>query len=158
MTAKKIKFILAAIWVYVLVIYVSLLTKVQPRRVESFLAFSGLIICYLIISASYFFVFKGIRKQRKIQPASQSSNIQQKTEHELAKTIAIIIIIFTISWAPMGYTLFVHQDVEILGNYHYLPHWVATVGMGTAVINPLIYFGRKQAFRDAARALVCKTT
>jgi len=107
-------------------------------------------------------VFLGIKKQQRvgtanINEASTASFTrgQQAIERELAKTIAIIITFFSLSWTPLSYTMIAHPDFETYANTHSpLPHWAATVGMATAVVNPLIYFVRKKEYCKAACAVL----
>lgn len=156
-TAKRIKFVIAFIWVVASVCFICMTARAISQDFFTKAAFSMLTLCYFVIIISYLFVFFGIRKQKRTIASNRVDSVatrQHITEKELAKTISIIIVVFSVSWAPLGYTMIRYSNFETFANSNALIHWAATVGMTTAVVNPLIYFGRKKAYREAALAVL----
>lgn len=153
-SARKIKVVILLIWMSAIIGFVCITKRLISQDLFAKAAFTILVVCYLIIIVCYVLVFWGIKKQKKVIASNTEANNtalrQQVVEGKLAKTIAIIITVFSISWAPLGYTMLQHSDFETFANTNPLIHWAATVGMATAVINPLIYFGRKKEYRNAA--------
>lgn len=156
-TTNRIKSIILLIWAGAVLTFICMATKIISQDFFTKASFSILTLFYLVILISYLFVFLGIKKQNRAIANDRTNSVsirQQITEKELAKTIAIIIIVFSFSWAPLGYTMIRYSNFETLASRNPLIHWAATVGMTTAVANPLIYFGRKKEYREAAVAIL----
>lgn len=80
---------------------------------------------------------------------------RRESEKRAAKTIAVVIALFTLSWVPYGYVLV--SDPEQNVNSFYI--WAVTVGLSNSAVNPIVYFFSNKAFRKSSkqtlRSLFC---
>ena len=108
----------------------------------------GLFSCYFFIISSYSMIFIRLRKQKKVRATLQArQQADNRTQKRLAKTVGIIIGIYTLSWLPLGYVVITSNQQ----NYNQvLASWAFSVGGVNSSINALIYFYRNPQFRKAA--------
>ena len=152
MTGSRAKGLIALQWI-VAVIAIGLLWILEASSaVFTAVILTVLLTCYIIIISSYSIIFIRLRKQRKVrtklQPRQQADN---RTQKRLAKTVGMIIGIFTLSWLPMGY-VFITSNQK---NYNQvLTSWTFSIGGLNSSVNALIYVYRTQQFRKATLKLL----
>ena len=158
MTGSRAKGLIANQWI-VAVIAIGLLWILEASSaVFTAVILTVLLTCYIIIISSYSIIFIRLRKQRKVrtklQPRQQADN---RTQKRLAKTVGMIIGIFTLSWLPMGF-VFITSNQK---NYNQvLTSWAFSIGGLNSSVNALIYIYRNQQFRKATLKLLkrCRKT
>ena len=133
---------------------------------------TGLCVTYLVIFLCYSMIYSKIRKQNSIRDELQGSNHRNSTrsvrvgglrssissyshkkERKLALTMALVIVIFTCSWAPLGYVVLAarHQTFD-----YSTVIWAVTVGFANSAINPVLYFFRSEEYRNASKRLLAR--
>lgn len=75
---------------------------------------------------------------------------RRESERRAAKTIAVVIALFTLSWVPYGYVLVTDPEQNI--NTFYV--WAVTIGLTNSSVNPLVYFFSNNAFRKNSKRLL----
>lgn len=160
MTEAKAKASIGAIWIVSVTTGITQGLRVFTDKAESIITITAVVMCYIIIIICYIFMFVTIRGQRKVHQDLASRrktvvNIRRKTERELAKTIGLIIGVFTLTWSPITYTVAASPYMDRKGGDGLEPHWALAVGMASAVFNPLIYFFRSREFRKALKEGIC---
>ena len=160
MTPRKVKTIIFFIWLLAILTSVTAGFHLFKRRV---LSFSGIVLVYLVILVSYGTILREVKKQTQIRaqiaPNLRPLNNTQRTrELRLAKTTALVIGIFTLSWSLFGYTM-VSPPKELKASVYdttwgHLFMWGKTLGFMSTAINPVIYFYRSSSLRNSAKTLL----
>lgn len=153
----------------------------KDTRLSSLLILIGLAGCYGVILTSYGILLLRTRKHFKVNnvmtlTVSQIENtkganspsaervFEQRTalaitkkrresEKRTAKTIAVVITAFTLSWVPFGYVLV--SDPEQHVNSFYI--WAVTIGLSNSAVNPIIYFFSSKDFRESSKRILRST-
>ena len=148
----------------------------KDTRLSSLLILIGLAGCYGVILTSYGILLLRTRKHFKVNnvmtlTVSQIENtkgaervFEQRTalamtkkrresEKRTAKTIAVVIAAFTLSWVPYGYVLV--SDPEQHVNSFYI--WAVTIGLSNSAVNPIIYFFSSKDFRESSKRILRST-
>ena len=109
---------------------------------------TGIFSCYFFIISSYTIIFIRLKKQKKVRTTLQAhQQADNRTQKRLAKTVGIIIGVYTLSWLPLGYVF-----ITSIGQRYnqVLASWAFAVGGVNSSVNALIYFYRNPQFRQAA--------
>lgn len=124
------------------------------------------IIPFTIITISYVRIFLVARIQaRRIAAEHRSVSPESKRNTKAAKTVAIVILIFTLSWLPL--LVFCALEFRHVSFYSVCDNLrsrfrfaaVAVVlAFTSSVWNPLIYTLRYKKFRQAFKRIICKIT
>ncbi|KAJ7379964.1 hypothetical protein OS493_012726 [Desmophyllum pertusum] len=159
MTSSKLKAILLFIWLFSLVL--PILEVVLPRQGPSFLVLrhlrnTGIVSCFVAIASS------GLVTLINVQCASSRiSNLQEnggnnhmyadlrERNKKVAKTIALIVVVFSICWIPVTYV-----SARFVENYSMLHFWTVILGLANSAVNPCIYFYRQRSYRQALKVLL----
>ena len=151
--SSGLKILLITSWA--LPITVAISNVVIPANFHQAKAFLGL----GVFGASYLTVFlfyslivislvKRRKEKKKLRMHSSNNTSQQSVEIRVAFTLAVVIAVFTASWAPLVSTLFAAGKpmVEILGVAHL---WIGTLALSNSAMNFVIYGSRMRNFRQA---------
>ena len=88
--------------------------------------------------------------KKKRESETQAAKKRRESEKRAARTIAVVIVLFTLSWVPYGYVLVSDPEQNI--NSFYL--WAVTVGLINSALNPVVYFFSNKAFRKSSKRLL----
>ena len=183
LTQRRIFATLSIIWGVPSFLGITGLIAGKGTRLSSLLILIGLAGCYGVILTSYGILFLRTRAHFKVNnvmtlTASQF-NIENKksanspgagrvseqrtalavtkkrreSEKRTAKTIAVVITIFTLSWVPYGYVL--ASDPEQHVNSFYI--WAVAIGLTNSAVNPVIYFFSSKDFRESSKRILRST-
>ncbi|KAJ7380621.1 hypothetical protein OS493_009089 [Desmophyllum pertusum] len=157
MTSSKMKGILLFIWLASLIL--PILEVVLPRHSSSFLLHlrhSGIASCFVAIVTS------GLVTLINVQCASSRiSDLQEnggnshmyadlrERNKKVAKTIGLIVVVFSICWIPVTYI-----DARFVEHYSMLHLWTTMLGLANSAVNPCIYFYRHRSYRQALKVLL----
>lgn len=148
-----LKILLITSWV--LPITVAISNVVIPAHFHQVKAFLGLgifgtsyLTMFLFYSLIVISLFKRRKEKKQLRTHSPSDTSQASLEIRVAFTLAIVIVVFTGSWAPLVSTLFAAGKplVETLGVAHL---WIGTLALSNSAMNFVIYGSRMRNFRQA---------
>lgn len=183
LTQTRILTTLAIIWGVPSILGITGLLAGKGTRLSSILILTGLAGCYGVILTSGVLLFLRTRAHFKVNnvmtltvsqfefenknsanSASAGRVSEQRTalaiakkrresEKRTAKTIAVVITVFTLSWVPYGYVLV--SDPEQHVNSFYI--WAVAIGMTSSAVNPIIYFFSSKDFRESSKRVLRST-
>ena len=78
---------------------------------------------------------------------------RRESEKRTAKTIGVVITVFTLSWVPYGYVLV--SDPEQHVNSFYI--WAVAIAMTNSAVNLVIYFFSSKDFRESSKQVLRST-
>ena len=148
-----LKILLITSWA--LPITVPVLIAVIPANFPQVTAFIGLGIfgtSYLTVFLFYSLIVISLMKRRlrskQLRIHSSNDTSQPSVEIRVAFTLAIVIAVFTVSWAPLVTTLFATGKplVKIQGVAHW---WIGTLALSNSAMNFVIYGSRMRNFLEA---------
>ena len=148
-----LKILLITSWA--LPITVPILIAVIPANFSQAKAFIGLGIfgtSYLTVFLFYSLIMISLIKRRlgskQLRMHSSNDTSQPSVEIRVAFTLAIVIAVFTVSWAPLVTTLFATGKplVKIQGVAHW---WIGTLALSNSAMNFVIYGSRMRNFHEA---------
>lgn len=84
--------------------------------------------------------------KKKRESDTQAAKKRRESEKRAARTIGVVIALFTVSWVPYGYVLVSDPEQNI--NSFYV--WAVTVGLTNSAVNPVVYFFSNKAFRKSS--------
>ena len=157
-TFTMVKVVLVITWIKSLIL--PLLQIFYPLSLlTSYFQTLGVGVCYFAITISGVLTLRKVRaNSRQIGSLhlnqgrnSIAADLQQRNK-QVAKTIAIVVAVFTLCWIPFAVGIRLHSD-----NNLYL--WFATSGFANSTVTPWIYFYRQANYRQALKMLLgsCKT-
>ena len=148
-----LKILLITSWA--LPITVPVFIAVIPVNFPQVTAFIGLGIfgtSYLTVLLFYSLIVISLMKRRlgskQLRIHSSNDTSQPSVEIRVAFTLAIVIAVFTVSWAPLVTTLFATGKplVKIQGVAHW---WIGTLALSNSAMNFVIYGSRMRNFLEA---------
>lgn len=123
----------------------------SDRRVYPLFAAGVLLSMYVVIVLCYCLIFQTVRKQSRLRAELQiHQNASSDSDKRLSKTVALVIGIFTLFWAP--FVLYVIVKPE--HNFGSVYVWIVTLGLSNSGINHFIYFFRSGVFRKSLRDII----
>lgn len=180
LTRRRILATLAIIWGVPSFLGITGLMAGKGTRLSSILIFIGLAGCYGVILTSYGILFLRTRAHFKVnnvvtltvsqfeienkeganspsagrvsekRTAMAITKKRRESEKRTAKTIAVVITVFTLSWVPYGYVLV--SDPEQHVNSFYI--WAVAIGLTNSAVNPVIYFFSSKDFRESSKRIL----
>ena len=159
-TKTKAKIVTAIIWMASLTLPL-LEIFYHGSALAKYLQTVGVVCCYSIIVVGGIFTVRHVRaKSRQIVSLHQDQGTSHLTaslnqrNKQVAKTIALVVFVFTLCWIPIAYLTGI--EINEARNYR-VYFWFATVGLANSIVNPLIYFYRQPNYRKALKSLLgCK--
>jgi len=148
-----LKILLTTSWA--LPITVPILISVIPTNFPQAKAFIGLGIfgtSYVIVFLFYSLIVISLVKRRigrkQLRMHSSNDASQPSVEIRVAFTLAIVIAVFTVCWAPLVTALFATGKplVKIQGVAHM---WIGTLALSNSAMNFVIYGSRMRNFHEA---------
>lgn len=183
LTRRRILTTLAIIWGVPSILGITGLMAGKGTRLSSLLILTGLAGCYGVILTSYAILllrtrahFKvnnvmtltvsqfeienkksanspGVERVSEQRTAQAITKKRRESEKRTAKTIAVVITVFTLSWVPHGYVLV--SDPEQHVNSFYI--WAVAIGLTNSAVNPVIYFFSSKDFRENSERILRAT-
>jgi len=148
-----LKILLITSWA--LPITVPILISVIPANFPQATAFIGLgifgtsyVTVFLFYSLIVISLFKRRLGSKQLRMHSSNDTSQQSVEIRVAFTLAIVIVVFTASWAPLVTALFATGKplVKFKGVSHM---WIGTLALSNSAMNFVIYGSRMRNFHEA---------
>lgn len=136
----------------VLALVLEVILKSSKREnLRSYLQATVVIICYFVITISCILTCVALKK--RVVPVENLQTSQQDRESlemskRLAKTVVLIVCIFTACWVPFGF-----YSLKSPGNLQGIYLWLATVGLINSSLNSVVYFFRHKRYRQTLRRL-----
>ena len=159
-TVSKAKIAIAMTWIKSLTLPL-LETFYTGSALAKFLQVIGLACSYSIIIVSGIFTIRNVRaNSRQIASLHQdqgtsrlAAGLSQRNK-QVAKTIALVVVVFTLCWIPFAYLTGIEISEDRNDRIYF---WFATVGLANSTVNPWIYFCRQPNYRKALKSLLrCK--
>ena len=155
-TFTKVKIILAKTWAESLILPVLVVFYRESTPVK-YLQTLGVGACYSMILVSGFLTIRNVRANslrigalHQDQQTSRITAEMSQRNKQVAKTIALVVVLFTLFWIPIAFVISVRiPDPE--GRVYF---WLATLGLANSSVNPWIYFYRQSNYRNALKALL----
>ena len=159
-TLTKAKILIAKTWIESLILPI-LVTFYRESTIAKFLQTIGVVYCYSIIVISGIFTIRYVRaSSRQIRSLHQDQGASRLTadltqrNKQVAKTIALVVFLFTLCWIPIAFIIGIEIDADRNGRIYF---WFATLGLANSTVNPWIYFYRQPNYRKALKSLLgCK--
>ncbi|XP_078352200.1 kappa-type opioid receptor-like [Oculina patagonica] len=156
MTITKLKVVLLIIWVESLLL--PILQALYPKSlVLWYLPSCSVIFCFIIISVCSVLTILNVRRSssrihdlHQNQDGGRISAEMLQRNKQVAKTTALIIILFVFSWTPFAVIRLSKRSLA----YYSLGFWFATLGYANSTVNPCIYFYRHRNYRQALKAII----
>ena len=156
MTSSKLKMVLALVWLASSIIPALELIFRGHRLFLLRLISSGTITCYAAIVMSGIVTFINVRyRSSKIRKLHQNQNNLQicgdlrERDKQVAKTIALIVALFSLFWVPA-----IIFSAMFLDHYTTLHFWSGLLGLANSAVNPCIYFYRQRNYRQAFKEMM----
>ena len=150
-TRGRIVSILAFSWLFS-IIYGVLATFDAHAEFTAIFATAATTASYVVITVCYVRIFVVVSRQKQVQPALQvNSHHLQAAEKQLAKTMALVIGVFTICFAPLTVARLTSSKLTH-GTLH---DALMALALSHSVTNPLIYFYRSKDYRTAFKRIIC---
>ena len=159
-TVSKAKIAIAITWIKSLTLPL-LETFYTGSALAKFLQVIGLACSYSVIIVSGIFTIKNVRaNSRQVGTLHQdqgtsrlAADLSQRNK-QVAKTIALVVVVFTLCWIPIAYLTGIEIGEDRNNRIYF---WFATVGLANSTVNPWIYFCRQPNYRKALKSLLrCK--
>lgn len=154
MTFTKLKLILLKIWVDSLLF--PILQAFYPySTVLWYVPTGSVIFCFVIIFTCSVLTILNVRRNSiRINNLHQnqdggriSADIRQRNK-QVAKTTALIVILFVLSWTPFVVIRLLDRSA-----YYSLGFWFASLAYANSSMNPCIYFYQHRSYRQALKAI-----
>lgn len=162
MTRGK-KIVLVIVWVLACVY--SALRLTVDKKITSYLTTAVFGFCYVEMIVCYVVVYYQVFKQRKILADSRhrntrnntTENLQDQTEsnsteRRFARTIVMVLVVFTAGWSFLFYLRLTQPEVD----YGILYNTARTVALSASAINPLLYCFNNREYRRAFKTILMK--
>ena len=161
MTSSKLKTVLLFIWHASLILPILEVVFQRENLSDSVLVVKqlqrlGVLICYFAIVTSAMVTFIIVRcSSSKIANLNNEGSRNRtlaglrERNKQVAKTIASVVVAFSICWVPIIYI-----GARFIDNYSVLHFWGVLPGFANSAVNPCIYFYRQKSYRQAFKALV----
>ena len=148
-TRERIRIILGISWTCS-VIY-GVIAAFDANAVFTMVNTSTIAVCYVVIIACYAKIFFVVWRQKKIQPELHISQHQsQAVEKQVAKTMALVIGVFTLCFAPLTVVR------QTLGRTAHgaLHDGLLLLELSHSAMNPFLYFYRFKDYRAVLKTLL----
>lgn len=132
------------------IIYCVLRLTINMKATSYFTVIAGAL-CYVTIIACYtVIIIKVCTRKTENLRSSRGSRAEEAVERRVTVTIAIVVLVFTISWVPIMYlrSAYAGSNVGIAYN------WARTVALSNSALNPWIYCFRAVEFRKTYKKLL----
>ena len=156
MTSSMLRNVLASVWIVSPVIPVLEGFDFAQNEILVRLNTAGIVVCLFAIVMSGV-VTVGIVKHRSTkirnvrgsQSKLQVSACLRKRDQQVAKTIALVVALFSLCWVPILTVTVVLPDHYT--NFHF---WAGFWGLANSALNPSLYFYRQKNYRQAFRDII----
>lgn len=158
-TSTRVKIIVAKTWIESFALPL-LVVFFRDAAATKYLQTLGVVGCYSVILGSGFLTVKNVRTNsmqigtlHSDQGSSRTTADLSQRNKQVAKTIAIVVILFTLCWIPIAFVI----SLEIPDPEGRVYFWFAVLGLANSSVNPWIYFYRQSNYRNALKKLLgCK--
>ena len=163
MTPAKVKTVIIIIWFLSIVAGFFEGFKILTRQACFLVTLSAIVLVYLVILVSYGIIFKEVKKQTKVRAqivasAPQQNFAQRASDQKLAKTIVLVIGVFSVCWSIFTYSM-LNPPIKFNAKVYHTTWgrwymWGTTFTFTSTAANPVIYFYRNSSLRIAAKTLL----
>ncbi|XP_068696380.1 alpha-1A adrenergic receptor-like [Montipora foliosa] len=156
MTSSKLRNLLVFIWIVSPVI--PILEAFGFRYSEFFMRvkIAGVFVCLFAIDMSGIVTVINVKhkssKIRNLQGSERKSQVSAglaKRDKQVAKTIALVVFLFSLCWVPILIISAIFPD-----RYTKLHFWTGFLSLANSALNPCIYFYRQHNYRQAFREII----
>ena len=152
-TMRRFKIAVAIAWT-IPTIY-GVLRMTINRKVTSYFTVIAAALCFVTIISCYtLIVIKVWNRKPEMLRSSTYGHARQSASHLVERrvtvTIAIVVVVFTISWVPLMYLRSAYASSNVGVAYN----WARTVALSNSAMNPWIYCFRMTEFRDTYKKLM----
>lgn len=152
-TTRLMRPVLLVYWFSLSLIVPVLDAVVEDKFVYICYILSGIAVKFSVVIISYSIIFITVKRQnslrkRDLQDYRQAAS--REKEKRLAKTIGLVIGLFTLFWLPFVLLI----ALEPSKNYGIAYITGVTASLANSAINPVIYFYRNSSFRQALKNIV----
>ena len=159
-TFTKVKIVIAKNWIESLILPL-LEAFYTGSTIAKLIQTIGVICCYSVIVVSGIFTIRNVRaSSRQIgtlhrdQGTSRLTADLSQRNKQVSKTIALVVVLFTLFWIPIAFIIGIEIDTDRNGRLYF---WFAALGLANSSVNPWIYFYRQSNYRNALKSLLgCK--
>ena len=111
--------------------------------------------CSVVVTACYLHIFVVVWRQRRSQTELQRSQYQsQALEKQVAKTMALVIGVFVLCFAPLT----IARQTVSKTSHGALHDGLLLLALSHSAVNPVIYFLRFRDYRAALKIILyCKS-
>jgi len=164
MTTKKVNILLLSTWFCGTLIGIWEGMKLFPRQGCFYATIIFIAIVYLIIITSFTILLGKVKRQDRVRAAMISTNqhinnSQRKRDQKLAKTVGLVIGVFTVSWCLLAYAmLFPPLEIapSLLGTWGHFFLWGVCLSFTSTAIDPFIYFFQNSSMKNSAKSLISR--
>lgn len=154
-TRARIRIVLGISWSLSLIYGVTAAFDASAVFITLF-ATASTIACNVVITGCYAKIFFIVWRQKKIQPELHISQHQSHAmEKQVAKTMALVVGVFTLCFAPLTVT----RQTLSRTTHGALHDGLLLLALSHSAMNPVIYFYRFKDYRAVLKTLLrCKTS
>lgn len=148
-TTTRLKILLVNSWFFC-IITPCLDAFIDEEKKTTYVLFSmiSMAILFVIILTSYTFLFRAVRKQSYARKQLRNTtSVSHESEKRLARTVALVIGLFTIFWSPIIVRMAFKPDKNYGSEYV----WTVIASLANSAVNPFVYFYRSKTFRNAVK-------
>lgn len=153
-TMRRFKIAVAIAWT-IPVIY-GVLRMTISKKATSYFTVIAAGLCYLTIISCYTLIVIKVwnRKPETLRGSIIRGHTVQSASHVVERrvtvTVAIVVVVFTISWVPLMYLRSAYAKSNVGVAYN----WARTVALSNSAMNPWIYCFRMSEFRSSYKKLL----
>ncbi|KAK2557280.1 Beta-1 adrenergic receptor [Acropora cervicornis] len=158
MTSSMLRNVLASVWSVSPIIPVLEGFDFAQNEILIRLNTAGIVVCLFAIVMSGVVTVAIVRhrssKIRNVRGSHRQGEIQvsaclRKRDQQVAKTIALVVALFSLCWVPILTVTVILPD-----HYTNLHFWAGFWGLANSALNPSLYFYRQENYRQAFRDII----
>ena len=152
-TTRRIRVVLAITWTCSLMY--GAVAAFDDNAFITIFSTTATVTCSVVVTACYLHIFVVVWRQRRSQTELQRSQYQsQALEKQVAKTMALVIGVFVLCFAPLT----IARQTVSKTSHGALHDWLLLLALSHSAVNPVIYFLRFRDYRAALKIIFyCKS-
>ena len=158
LTRSRLKLILACLWLFTLTLTICHFYLLSPTAFLSIAVFIVLS-CVLVITSTWLWIFRLIRRHRKSIEAT-SNVLARRTTHckhvfKNTRTSYFIVVGVLFCYLPLAVVLVYYSMApKSFALVFFVSPWAEILVLSNSMFNPILVFWRKSDFRNTARQLL----
>lgn len=152
-TTRRIRIVLAITWTCSLMY--GAVAAFDDNAFITIFSTTATVTCSVVVTACYLHIFVVVWRQRRSQTELQRSQYQsQALEKQVAKTMALVIGVFVLCFAPLT----IARQTVTKTSHGALHDGLLLLALSHSAVNPVIYFLRFRDYRAALKIILyCKS-